>query len=1333
MGAGNHSNLTGTNPVTIPDEQIARQAVASLGGYVHQIVRTVGEWIRLPHDGKLLIEVAEDYATLARGVLTMAQVKAITGPSTTLRSGGARKAISSLLQFQEANPDLHVRLVYLTTADAGRENGANLPQKLGGIHYWRQVARGADVEPLRKLLIDTQVDPKVTEFVKHATPDELRLRLIDPIQWEVGADPSKAAIRGLEAKLRALAADRTGFTEDGERALPFLIYRALLASVANERILTRDDFEQEWSRATTMSVSYGFIRQASAAMAAGSVSTLGIKGPPAPALLTRLARRAPLVDDLTAVLSSAGVLWLHGSSGLGKSQLARLLAARSNRQWRFVALKDCSDAEAQGRVRDAIGGVLADDFGGLVLDDLPVPAKEGLRHWIAAAAREVAATKGGAIIVTTDREPLPQIRAALEPLGITVRAAPYLQQADVTDIVNAAGGDSTHWAAAIYLTCGSGHPLLVDARTAGLASRGWPAEDRLSGLGIGAGPEEVADVRKEVTLRLLGELSSDAHQLLLRLSVLLGPFDRSMMDAAAAAQPPVPRAGALFELLVGPWIEMKSEDRYSLSPLVLQAGATGLSEEERKAVQTAAIDDLLAHRPFPGDLLAALIIHAAVLRHLPACMFIAKAVLEAKDRAAIALHCLPLLFLKSPDNVRILPEHPGVSIMLRAAQVAVAANAPHSSMIDSVLVAAMRETDTLPDILQAANRYTILITVLGSEHLDARPNLWMPLLVVYREMMRTGAVPVELTDTMIEPDLGGLNTEQFFFVIRTRKIDSVEDLVEMFEQLNGIEAEWRHELLQGSTKLLGGPPMFVQTAWSNAALAKQLDARKAADHYRGLADMAIAWGESDIAIECLRSRAVMFDEYLGDSDAALRVLDEADARYPGNARLARSRATVLATAGRHQEELAVLSTLTETYSLDEPLERVMTLRVAAISAFRVGDYREAGRLFRLAHDTMGDGTTTLHGGVRPGLLCDAAVADVLGGDFRSALGSFRDALVALDQLDADEDERVLFASQAAVQSLQWALSKAEQLEFPVDMAQHPGLCSTIQPTLPEARGERQARTFSWYVLARLEAVLDIDAGIGGLLEGQEGEHGIVIKTAAGVRASQLDQAILRRDVDKLFTVLPPFVSFFSSLARERSAGKEPDSRLTRIEIIPPAQWDEDEGSIARAPVSAMIGVLLIDGRELEAHSVAARGAAMSPWLDDILDRGPPSLGLGQDFISTGIGAVRWLIANSSPNAEQLLGVSARIFMWIAHIGAPTAVPALWPLLRDTWLDLVRNRPAILSMPRFAGPAIEAAANDDANIGSIARLIEAATLGASTPLPEHVRTALQKASRNGLGA
>ncbi|HEV7701006.1 MAG TPA: hypothetical protein VGO43_12305 [Pyrinomonadaceae bacterium] len=103
---------TGEKPWSLPDSEITRQAIGPLRGYVYQIHQTPSARIGLREDDELYLEVAEDFALVAKSpdqleqVLRATQVKDTReSGSVTLNSSDVLDAIRHLFAFQEANPD----------------------------------------------------------------------------------------------------------------------------------------------------------------------------------------------------------------------------------------------------------------------------------------------------------------------------------------------------------------------------------------------------------------------------------------------------------------------------------------------------------------------------------------------------------------------------------------------------------------------------------------------------------------------------------------------------------------------------------------------------------------------------------------------------------------------------------------------------------------------------------------------------------------------------------------------------------------------------------------------------------------------------------------------------------------------------------------------------------------------------------------------------------------------------------------------------------------------------------------------------------------------------
>jgi hypothetical protein len=132
----------------VPEGDTARQAVDSLRGYAYQVLASALAWVDIAETEHLYLEVAEDYAILARDTLDAVQVKD-TAPSgtVTLNSVSIRNAIASYVDLAARNAGIG-SLRYRTTSDIGVEKAvSDRPGGIAGLEYWRKAAAGANVAP----------------------------------------------------------------------------------------------------------------------------------------------------------------------------------------------------------------------------------------------------------------------------------------------------------------------------------------------------------------------------------------------------------------------------------------------------------------------------------------------------------------------------------------------------------------------------------------------------------------------------------------------------------------------------------------------------------------------------------------------------------------------------------------------------------------------------------------------------------------------------------------------------------------------------------------------------------------------------------------------------------------------------------------------------------------------------------------------------------------------------------------------------------------------------------------------------------------------------------
>jgi len=229
----------------VPRGDAARQAIDSLRGYAYQVTAAALAWLDIDEQGRLFLEVAEDYAVVARNAIEAVQVKDTEASGTvTLNTGSVRDAVADFVSLRAINPNADVQLRYFTTSEIGTERAVDeRPGGMAGLAYWRNAATGADVGPLRSILESDNFSAAVQAFVKDRDDETLRSDLLRKIQWDCGR-PHLAALRK-EFEERLVLVGRDVFrlsAPEATRIADILIYRVLDRSIAKnaaDRVLTR--------------------------------------------------------------------------------------------------------------------------------------------------------------------------------------------------------------------------------------------------------------------------------------------------------------------------------------------------------------------------------------------------------------------------------------------------------------------------------------------------------------------------------------------------------------------------------------------------------------------------------------------------------------------------------------------------------------------------------------------------------------------------------------------------------------------------------------------------------------------------------------------------------------------------------------------------------------------------------------------------------------------------------------------------------------------------------------------------------------------------------------
>jgi hypothetical protein len=234
------------------------QAIDSLRGYVYQLYTSALAWLSLAEDEVLYLEVAKDYAVAALDALNAVEVKN-TQANVTINSEDVRETLDQFVDLVERNPGHKVRLRFLTTSHIGTEQSVeHRAASEPTLSYWAKAASGADVAPLRDVLLRVKLKDRVHAFIKARTDNALRAEFVQPIMWDCGAPPLGELKAQLELALATYGMKELGLSADEGKRLAATMLQRLLETAAkldpSSRPLTREQLRVMLDESSRMSL-----------------------------------------------------------------------------------------------------------------------------------------------------------------------------------------------------------------------------------------------------------------------------------------------------------------------------------------------------------------------------------------------------------------------------------------------------------------------------------------------------------------------------------------------------------------------------------------------------------------------------------------------------------------------------------------------------------------------------------------------------------------------------------------------------------------------------------------------------------------------------------------------------------------------------------------------------------------------------------------------------------------------------------------------------------------------------------------------------------------------
>ena len=1121
----------------VPQGDAARQAVASLRGYAYQALAAALAWLDIDEHGRLFLEVAEDYAIIAKDALDAVQVKDTEkSGSITLNSASVRNAVAAFVDLTERNPAVQVDLRFFTTSEIGTEQAiADRPAGMAGLEYWRKVAAGADPSPLRTMLESDKFHESVRTFSENRDDTALRHDLIGRIHWDCGKPDFSTLRQELESRLVVVGRDQFNLpAPEARRLADPLVYRVLEKSTvkaSQERVLTRADLYDAIDAATRTSVPRASIddlaRLASdwtgsfgGGLGRGnplSVAETGwlIEGASLPAPQGMIARVA-VESAVTDALENSGAGVLVGGSGLGKSIVSRAVVVARAGTFFIVDFRNTDANETRRRldmVFACIGGLSSST---LILEDLnhidDTPVAVALARVIEALRR-----RDREVLITCNRKP--SLRGLAEVClnqGCVVNC-PYFSEEEARALVLNNGGDPGKWGRLAYVAGACGHPQLTHAFVIGVAARGWPVEEIEAVVSRGLSSDDTDAARDAARRSLVSALPEETRNLLYRLSLTIVRFNRSLALTIGGIPPAVSQTGECLDQLVGPWIEAAGKDLFRVSPLASRSGRETLPpDEQRRIHETIAVQMLMKDTINAGDF-DSILMHALTGKSPQSLAMLALSVLSPDSRTfeRYAEH-LPLFRFFRTDKP-IYPEDPLASGMLRLAQFKLAAAAGEGNKVSDIAAALFNEIGGMPEgemkrVLEARAVLTVLGTMGVANYLDN----WVALLLRFKAMVEANDFLPNLTANDEDAvDMAGSNFLGLLFGIGSAGLASVDRLEQIINELDELDPSERALWLTPIDRAFSDYSVFVNRPWVTQQRREDFDTADSAMRYQRMAEKTRSWGIRSLSLQCSVAQAIMLDEYQNNREGALAVLGEAAAAMEDDMILSRARAKVHWNHGEHGTALEILRGIADQVGGDNPVQRTFTLREAAISAAQCGEWSQAEQWFLDAQSAarlaQGDDIDVMV----IGLGADSAVAALEVGDVGQALTRLAEAVEALAGVNPEATLRAAYCHRVVRHTVSSVQSRIKGRDVKIGgqpIGMEAGSCSNPEP-LPAIRELPLVHIdVAWYMLADAETAAGLDVGITATLDDRLAQGSIPVMEA-GLRTQTI-----QTDIDRLNAV-----------------------------------------------------------------------------------------------------------------------------------------------------------------------------------------------------------------------
>ena len=1066
-----------------------RQGVYSLRGYLYQIWHSVNAWLDLSGNEILYLEGAEDFDKLSESNATVVQVKA-TRRRITLRSQEVIEAVNNYWEIRDKNPDKKVKFRFLTRSKIGKEKGDPFGKTLPGLHLWNRCSQESDTvcKIVEFLQGSKGISPDIKDFLRQENPVRVFQCLIEPVTWETESKSATFVEESIRGKL-ILHGDRYNILPDisGNVATHILQKTLEVTTQPNNRKLTRVDFLEIFEEKTTQRVpinSLQYLSHAPPKNFLGSVSTgepseiiihsgipIQIDVPPT---YPDVASRENLVKTILTQLRLRGSAVVWGGRGMGKTTLAKLSASSDRESWVWLNLTNkvsSQTCEILTNLGNSFTGVSKRKD--IILDDLDLQpaALKQYEDALGVLIYRVLESKKRILLTSQNKPPnnlMRRLSLATE-VGIKVPGFTELEIAEFATQLGCPSKITENTAKLVWIHT-SGHPRLVHARLIRLRETGWNQD---FGGAILQTPSEVVEEREEAR-QLLLDLPDHQRELLYRLSLMFTRFRREVAIAVGEIPESIPYPGDILSQVVGPWIDPVDDTYFAVSPLLSNAATMVWSTSKVNRIESEIADSFLRQKTLRTVEAQAAFIHSMKGNNKLGLISVINALIAVpiENWEPLSKEFAWMTYIHTNPPKELFPGEGLPNHLFRLVQYRIAVNVD-PEYAPKIMAIWDKETRSY----ESDKEYNQARTTLGVHAL-----LYVKVLLPVKQMVtyieeiieisnRSNEVQEFFRDIKIQPDAhidGHPNPYSllFTFILQRRPFFPTY-LKDLIESLDALSEQARSLILGNFEKESIHCQLFTDNIWLAEENEDKPNWSACIEIYDELIQKSINWRFPQIAFAAARSKAIIYDEHLGDSEAAHSIFQEITSQLGPSHIIEEAQGFVYLRQAQYHKAFQIYNLLLSSWDSSGQLDDLRFIEIfrrGAISAAHSGNWPVAAHFFFEAGNLaqrFGEIERSI------GFFADSSFATFKAGKIKDSLVLFQSSLENFCNLPQNEADLGYFTLKRLFGYMVTWLAKHGQKGFSLTEPL-PGLCSNPETADEILTFPNPPIQYVWVHLAEME-------------------------------------------------------------------------------------------------------------------------------------------------------------------------------------------------------------------------------------------------------------------------